>query len=71
MVVQPQSLVMAEDKYPRGQLTVELTQLQAHSYSSQHWVFRRVSVRYGGQEGGDSLLHSSFLQAEEQYKVTP
>lgn len=64
VVVQPQSLVTVEARYPSGQLTVELTQLQAHSYSSQHWVFRRVGVRCGGQEGGDSLLHSSFLQAE-------
>lgn len=63
VVVQPQSLVTVEARYPSGQLTVELTQLQAHSYSSQHWVFRRVGVRCGGQEGGDSLLHSSFLQA--------
>lgn len=70
VVVQPQSLVTAEVRYPSGQLTVELTQLQAHSYSSQHWVLRRVGVRCGGQEGGDSLLHSSFLQAEGQNEVT-
>lgn len=69
--MQPQSLVTVEARYPRGQLTVELTQLQAHSYSSQHWVFRSIGVRCGGQEGGDSLLHSSFLQAEGQHEVTP
>ena len=71
MVVQPQSLVTVEARYPSGQLTVELAQLQAHSYSSQHRVFRRVGIRCGGQEGGDSLGHSSFLQAEEQHKVVP
>lgn len=63
VVVQPQSLVVAEARYPSGQLTVELAQLHAHSYSSQHWVFLRVGVRCGGQVGGDTLLHSSFLQA--------
>lgn len=70
-MVQPQSLVIVEVRYPSGQLTVELTQLQAHSYSSQHGVFRRMGVRCGGQVGGDSLLHSSFLQAEGQHEVTP
>ena len=71
MVVQPQSLVTVEARYPSGQLAVELVQLQAHSYSSQHRVFRRAGVRCGGQEGGDPFGHSSCLQAEGKHKVVP
>lgn len=69
VVVQPQSLVTVEARYPSGQLRVVLTQLQAHSYSSQHWVFRRAGVRCGGQEGKGPLGHSSFLQAEGRHEV--